>query len=207
MIKLLFAIFIIASSMPNQISPGGPLDSNTYILSKENNLIFPAEAQFLYYAGQTGKQLHFQIYGDGTILISDTSIQEGGNKVDSLDCYIVIEEEDTIESIMDEIIDLDYLSYECNDVYDVSKAYYTTIRVGNDYYYNLHFMGEDENEPEWYCIIEYLEGLIDDYSIEENRIEPEDYLDAKTNQEELYGYNRQFYNYYINLYIEQKQLN
>jgi len=201
MIYFTSALILWMMAMANVSSPSGNIDNIAYEQLKADSTVYPQKAQFLFCEGTSYDCSAIQMYGDGIILICHTAINSK-NDVLQLDCFTVQENQEHFMSAISDILSMGYLSFHCNDVTDAPEGCYTTFRVSTDYYFNLHFAGFEQDEPEWYPIVDYLKAVIESYSIEENRIKPEEYLEIKNGQEAIYGYNHLFTSYYIQKYIQ-----
>ncbi len=186
-------ISIFAGMLPN-VFVNPTLSESLFYDLKADSSIFPDECQILY------SELIFHteseyvylyklyVYGDGAVFAETFKTDEDSTEIE---CYYAADQ-DVISELAEELVKLSILEAESDSPAELHqpvgeyRSYFLSLRIG-DYYCSIIWSGVNREDPEWFDIVEYMRSVMDPYRIEENQIEPEDYLDFVEDYTEIYG--------------------
>jgi len=197
MLYCIILIGLILNLSPKHLSDSWvpTLTKEAYIAAKneskqdltQNQIIFKE-----YYGNPNGWAIRrIQIYGNGTILMSDY-LSGGGAR--SYKFYYTNEEGLAME-VAEDIVDLGLFESESrlgfpypSKIGDNSKEmnYYLTLRLDDDYY-TIYFTGKENEVFEWLDIVEYMRSILNEYMIDDNEIDGTEYLEKREEIIEEYG--------------------
>ncbi len=102
-----------------------------------------------------------------------------------------------IEKTTNDIVSLGLFDNGWNEKYlldaidMVVYTHYLSLQVGNKYF-SLRFSDLEEVEPSWQPIIDYIRSIMDEYMIDDNEVEADEYLNVLKSQQEVYGIHPRF---------------
>jgi len=201
-------ISIFTGLLPNVF--GNPtLSESLFYDLKDDPSIFPDECQILYselISDTESVDMHLHklyLYGDGAVFAETFKTDDNSTEIE---CYYAADQ-DVISELADKLVKLSILEAESDCPAELHqpvgeyRGYFLSLRI-SDYYCSIVWSGVNREDPEWFDIVEHMRSVMDCYRIEENQIEPEDYLDIFEEYTEIYGYNVWMLDSIISEYVE-----